>query len=75
MINDDGGHAICEQILAWQKLLPAVKRGGLYILEDVMVAPVGEFCAGIAKEVLLNEYGAIDSVAFRRNTFVTRIKS
>lgn len=74
LVIDDGGHAADDQITAWNALLPSVKPGGLYILEDVMVAPVGEFCVNIARDVLFGDRPRISSVAFHRNSFVTTLK-
>ncbi len=74
VINDDGGHAPQDQVTAYYTLLPSVKPGGLYILEDVMVASVGESCAEIARAVLLDSFRNVESVAFYRNSFITVMK-
>jgi len=71
IVVDDGGHAANDQIIAWNALLPSVKPSGLYILEDIMVAPVSDFCANVAREVLFGERAGIQSVAFHRNSFIT----
>ncbi len=35
---DDGSHIWCHQILAFERLWPAIKRGGLYVIEDVLTS-------------------------------------
>lgn len=32
---DDGGHTMKQQIVTWEKVFPKMKKGGVYICEDV----------------------------------------
>ena len=38
IIIDDGGHSMYQQIVSLRTLMPLVKPGGLYVLEDLLTA-------------------------------------
>lgn len=35
MIVDDGGHTPAQQRASYERLFPALRHGGLYIIEDI----------------------------------------
>ena len=43
IIVDDGGHTMKQQIVSLKTLLPSVRSGGLYIIEDLLTSYRTEF--------------------------------
>jgi len=43
VVIDDGGHHNCQIWHSFQKLWPTVKPGGLYFIEDMQVAKLGQY--------------------------------
>ena len=46
IIIDDGGHTMTQQLISLQQLLPTVKSGGLYFIEDLQTSYMPSFGGG-----------------------------
>lgn len=65
VIIDDGGHTMNQQIVSFQTLFPYVKKGGMYIIEDLHTSYWREFGGG-GKAVTTVNYlkSLIDEINF-----------
>jgi len=81
VIVEDCCHHPPSQKFTYDFLLPHVKPGGFYILEDLFgnEGPFADSCATdhllkIASDVIFSNSGRIESIAFSSGTSVTRIR-
>ena len=58
LIVDDGSHNIVDQVRTLEALLPFVKPGGLYIVEDINVPAEFTAMCKIPHFIALCNYGA-----------------
>lgn len=67
MILDDGSHINSDIIFSFEKLFPAVKPQGVYVVEDASVSYWADYGGGYLKETSVMEYfkRLADDVSFR----------
>ena len=70
VVNDDAGHDPAAQLFAYKFLLPHLKPGGIYFLEDIGSREVAEELAAKAVGVVAKESGCC-AMAFYREAIVT----
>lgn len=56
VIVDDGGHKMTQQITSFESLWPHIKKGGLYMVEDVHTSYWPGFGGGYRNEASFMEY-------------------
>jgi len=56
IIVDDGGHTMVQQITSLIELLPSLKSGGLYFLEDLQTSYLESYGGGYLNEKSTIEY-------------------
>lgn len=63
IVLDDGGHTTAQQLATFQRLWPAMKRGGVFLVEDLHTNYWGEFGGGLRKPDTFIEFakGLVDS--------------
>ncbi|HEY5236715.1 MAG TPA: class I SAM-dependent methyltransferase [Rhabdochlamydiaceae bacterium] len=65
VIVDDGGHTMMQQVMSFKYLFPQVKRGGMYIIEDLHTSYWTEYGGGDHPRTAINFLkGLIDDVNF-----------
>jgi demethylmacrocin O-methyltransferase len=81
VIIDDACHNPPSQKFTYEYLLPHVKPGGFFILEDLFgnEGPFADACCTdhllkVTSDVLFGNSGRIESIAFSSGTSVTRIR-
>jgi len=56
VIIDDGGHTMNQQITSFNNLLPKVKSGGIYVIEDLLTSYMGGFGGGYLRNSTTIEF-------------------
>ena len=56
IIIDDGGHSVKQQITSLMHLLPIVRSGGFYAIEDIYTSYLSTFGGGYRKESTTIEF-------------------
>jgi hypothetical protein len=74
VILDDAGHVTEAQIFCYDYMIPHVKPGGFYVLEDIMDRKVTDHLCKIASNLVLTQIARIESIAFSYGTTVTKIR-
>lgn len=56
VLVDDGGHTMSQQIATFEEMWPAVRDGGLYLVEDLHTSYWQEYGGGYLKDSTFIEY-------------------
>ncbi len=56
VIIDDGGHTMNQQITSFNNLLPKVKSGGIYVIEDLLTSYIDSYGGGYLRNTTTIEF-------------------
>jgi hypothetical protein len=56
IVIDDGGHTMAQQIATFEEMFPAVRTGGVYLVEDLHTSYWDEYGGGYRREGTFIEY-------------------
>jgi hypothetical protein len=56
VIIDDGGHSMNQQITSFTNLLPKVKSGGIYVIEDLLTSYMDGYGGGYLRNSTTIEF-------------------
>ncbi|CAF1061583.1 unnamed protein product [Adineta steineri] len=56
VIVDDGGHSMNQQITSFVQLLPKVKSGGIYVIEDLLTSYISTYGGGYLRNSTTIEF-------------------
>jgi len=67
IVIDDGGHTMRQQIRSFRALFPSVRKGGLYVIEDLHTSYWPEFGGGASSSRTTLEFlaGLVDGLHYK----------